>query len=306
MDNDQLFRGHLPDQAIRFAFINSTFVVNEAVLRHKLDPVSSHLLCRSMSAALLTSVSLNENEQYFFRWDYSGKAKSILVHVNELAETRGFISDPALSGVITDESDLFGESSRITRVKSIGSDTLSQGTTDSRLNDPVKDLAFGFSFGDQIETELLVLVGFQSKNDQPVRICQGVFLQAMPGCDLEYFEQVRTRLNSEPIRDSVANKELDTLSLGNLLRELCDEDLSPDQIKLHQSITPVFRCTCSHDKMGAVVRSLPYNDRMDVVKKKETLVVRCHYCSKDYKIDYEECIELWHYSDKPPSSSDEE
>jgi redox-regulated HSP33 family molecular chaperone len=56
---------------------------------------------------------------------------------------------------------------------------------------------------------------------------------------------------------------------------------------------PHFRCTCNRHKMGAVLRALPIPDRMDMVKKKEDVVVNCRFCCERYVLTVEDCIRAW-------------
>ena len=54
-----------------------------------------------------------------------------------------------------------------------------------------------------------------------------------------------------------------------------------------------FRCTCSREKMGAVLRALPIPERMEMVQKKEPIAVLCHFCRERYVLTIEECIKAW-------------
>ena len=56
---------------------------------------------------------------------------------------------------------------------------------------------------------------------------------------------------------------------------------------------PRFTCTCSRKKMGAVIRSLPIPERMELVQRKEPIVVRCQFCNERYEIPISECIQIW-------------
>ena len=58
-------------------------------------------------------------------------------------------------------------------------------------------------------------------------------------------------------------------------------------------LPPFFSCTCSLEKMGAVMRSIPIPERMAIVKEGKEISINCHFCRKKYTLTIEDCILFW-------------
>ena len=56
---------------------------------------------------------------------------------------------------------------------------------------------------------------------------------------------------------------------------------------------PRFVCSCSKDKMGAVIRTLPISERMEIVKKNQPISIQCQFCNARYELSIAECIAAW-------------
>ena len=66
---------------------------------------------------------------------------------------------------------------------------------------------------------------------------------------------------------------------------------------MEECSTPRFVCPCSKEKMGSVVRTLPIPERMEIVKKNETISVECQFCNERYELTIDDCIAAW--NEKP-------
>lgn len=289
---DVFYKGRLGQLKIAFAYAVTTDLVNEAVLRHNCDPVAAHLLGRALTAALLATAPLNDKERLNLRWAYQGKARTIVVDAGPDGSARGFISPPNLAEA-ANELDLYGQDCELKVIRSQGGEVTSSGTIRSCLQDVVEDLVYFHCTSDQVESGACVLIGFTADAARPVKLCRGLLLHALPGCDLTLFGRVRERLQSEPFRSRLSHEgEPDNL-LEDVLNRLTKPEAEELGLEWGDAGQPVFRCTCGRDKMGAVLRSLPYSERMDMVQKKEDVVVHCHFCNARYVLSIDECIREW-------------
>ena len=203
---DFLYRGLLTDLRVRFTYAVTTDAANNAVVTHNCDPLSAHLLCRSLSAGVLASPLLNEDERYNLKWTYHGALKCIVVDVDSQARVRGYIAPPNLTDYVTAEPEIYGESGNVAVTKANPRQILNSGKTMAPLLEVVDDLAYFFAVSDQIETAMSVMVAFQPDDIQPVRLCQGLMLQALPDCDLEEFDRLRHRLSQPQCRDLLSQR----------------------------------------------------------------------------------------------------
>ena len=281
---DCLHRGVLGDAGVRFAYTATTGLANEAVLAHDCDPVSAHILCRALTAGVLMSPLLVDDERYTLRWQYGGALASAVVDVDSSGQVRGFVAPTDLGSREDTEAALYGESGRVAAIKSNAAGVLNSGVIETRLMDVVSDLAFLFCASDQIETEMAVLVGFAPDVTRPVSMCQGVMLQALPDCDLERFERIRRRLAGAACRDLLSGAPADDRQAEHVASALAGDETPAAAFSLVECEPPCFHCHCTRERMLDVVRALPEQERRATVEKGEDVTVRCQFCAAAHTI----------------------
>ncbi len=294
--NGTLYRGRIEGLDIAFHYAVTTGLANEAVVRHACDPVAAHLLVRALTMGVLAASSGGEGERLNVRWAYGGKAQALVVDAGSDGTVRGLINPVALSDA-SDVQDLYGEQGEIRVVRSRQGTVTASGTVEACFMDVVDDLTAFLCMSDQVESGAAVLVAFSDDPEQPVHVSRGLLVQALPDCDLERFQRVRTQLELEPVRALLARvTEPDNL-FEDILRALTVDELDAPRWTMTEAMEPVFRCNCGPAKIGAAVRSLSYADRMDIVQKKEDVAIRCHFCNERYVLTVDECIRAW--NEKP-------
>ena len=278
---DTLTRAIIEGIEVRFAYARLTNTVNSAILAHDCDPPAAHLLSRALGAAVLSVPMLTGDERHTLRWHYEGEAKSIVVDVDANANARGFIAPTTLGDAVESEADIYGESGRVIVVKSSPSGVLTSGTVEACLLDVVEDLAYFFAVSHQIETALAVLVSFSRHPERPAALCQGVMLQALPGCDLLRFERIRQRLQTGDARGLLASPP------GNRHAQcIADSLIAPEMavttLSALTTVHPRFQCRCDRDHMLSVIHALPPAEIAKAGQERQDLRVTCHFCRRVY------------------------
>lgn len=286
MAADVLYRGILDELNIRFSYAVVTDVANAAVLAHDCDPLSAHILSRALCAGVLTAPLLNEDERYTLRWNYTGVCRNVVIDVGAAGQIRGFVVPTDLLMQVNSEEEVYGESGTVAVIKSTVEQVLNSGTVEAGLLDPVDDLAFFLSLSDQVETGMAALVAFAQDVERPVRLCQGVMIQALPECDLEAFDEIRKRLGQSAVRKLLENAP----RVDNHF-ELVAQALAGDAAltwSLFQSDRPEFRCACNHEQILQVVRTLHESDIADQIAKGDDLRITCQFCGRLHTITPDE------------------
>lgn len=286
--NDQLYKGHFKGLNVAFSCALTTQTVNDIILRHNCDPVAAHILGRALTGALLSAAVLPEDNRLNVCWKYKGTLKTIVADAGADGTVRAFIS-PAQLGETEDLQELYGDIGNLQTVVSQGGTVLNSGTAPVSLQDAVKDLAYTHCISDQVETGTTALIGFNPDPENPVRICQGWMIQALPDCDLELFERMRHRMEHPAFHDLLATNSEPERVAAMLA---ADED-GLDGFYIEECSHPRFECSCSKEKMGAIVRTLPIPERMEVVKKNEPITVQCQFCNERYEMSIADCITAW-------------
>ncbi|MBT3378008.1 MAG: Hsp33 family molecular chaperone HslO [Lentisphaerae bacterium] len=292
MSTDFLCRGILDDLNIRFSYAVVTDVANDAILAHDCDPLSGHILSRSLCAAVLSAPLLNDGERYTLRWNYSGACKNVVIDVGASADVRGFVNPADLLSRADREDQIYGESGTVAAIKSTHEQVLNSGTVEAGLLDPVEDLAFFFSLSDQVETGLSALVALAQDVKRPVRLCQGVMIQALPDCDLAAFDDIRGRLRQPDVRGLLEEPPLVDNHFELIARALAGDVDGPLGWSSFQSHRPEFRCACGREQILQVVRTLPASDIQDQIAKEEGLRITCTFCARVHTVALDELQSL--------------
>ncbi|MCS6770854.1 MAG: Hsp33 family molecular chaperone HslO [Kiritimatiellae bacterium] len=296
---DLLVKGQILGCSTAVAYAVTTETVAEAVLRHDCDPVAAHALGRAMTASILTAAALGDRERLNVRWAYEGALRNIVVDTGPDGATRAFIAPNHLADV-ADEGELYGAEGSLHVMRSREGLILSQSTIRTELLEVVEDLNHFLCVSDQVESAMVATIALAPDPKSPIRISRGLLLQALPDCDLIRFQALRDRIRSPRALGWMGRPDESDNLVENLLHSITDEVCDRALIRLEPAATPVFRCNCDAEKMGAVLRALPYEDRMDILRKREPLTVTCRFCGRRYTLSIEDCIRAWNYAGPPP------
>ena len=287
--NDLLYKGHFKGIDIAFTYAVTTNAVNEAVIRHDCDPAAAHILGRATTGALLAAAILPDGHRLNACWKYQGALKTIVVDAGQDGTVRSLVSPSQLNDFDDAHDGLYGEVGDLQVVVSKDGKIVSSGTTPVSLHDAVNDLAYHYCISDQVETGMSAMIGFQPEPEHPVRLCQGWMIQSLPGTDLERFDRIRRQLDDPGFRELLGRDS----DVEEIAKALVGDEEGFAGIQMEACPQPRFQCTCSKEKMSAVVRSLPIPERMELVKAKENIGISCQFCNEHYELTIEECIVAW-------------
>ena len=292
--NDLLYKGHFKGLDVAFTYAVTTETVNEIVVQHDCDPAAAHILGRALTGALLSAALLPEGQRINVCWKYKGLLRTVLADAGQNGTVRGFISPPQLNPDDDNPERLYGDVSDLQAVISdANGKIINSGTVPIALHDVARDLAYFHCISDQVETGLNVLIGFRADPEHPVRLCQGWMIQALPGADPERFDRVRRRMDGPAFRDVLGRVSEADGWFESIAHTLVQEEKEFAGLHMETRPAPRFFCSCSREKMEAVIRTLPIPDRMELVQRKENVVIHCRFCNKRYELTLNECIAAW-------------
>jgi len=91
------------------------------------------------------------------------------------------------------------------------------------------------------------------------------------------------------VAGTVTPEELATLDDRELLRRLFAED----DVRMFQSAPVFFRCRCSRERVGNMLRSLGRDEVDSVLAEFGQVEVRCEFCSRSYRFDVVDATALF-------------
>ena len=284
---DYLYRGLFKDLNIRFAYALTTSVANTAVKAHGCDPVVAHILSRTLTSGVLLSPTLTEDERITVTWTYPGPIGKIVVDFGVAGDVRGMTKVKSLMNEISSEAEVYGDTGNVQLMKFDSKQLLNNGTCEAPIMDPISDLSYFYSVSEQLETDMYISVGFNPDPDKPVELCQGILLQAMPDCDFEALERLRTTLNSTDFK-ALLNTQPGEDAANKVIQALIKNEEVTPEYEIHTCNKPEFKCSCSHEKTKGILKTLGEADVKDIVTKGEDVNVACHFCSTVYSFTPEE------------------
>jgi molecular chaperone Hsp33 len=291
--NDLLYKGHFKGLDIAFTYAVTTQAVNESIVRHDCDPAAAHILGRATTAAVLAAAVLPEGRRLNACWKYQGGLKTVVVDAGQDGTVRSLISPQQVSEFADANESLYGEMGDLQVVVTENGKVANSGTTPISLHDVVNDLAYHYCISDQIETGMSVMIGFNPDPVNPVALCQGWMIQALPGTDLERFDRVRNQMDDRWFRDLLGHESASEGYFEQITKALIGDEPGYEGIQVEECAAPMFECTCNKQKMAAVLRSIPIPDRMTIVKRNEPIGISCQFCNERYEMSIEECIVAW-------------
>ncbi|MGN0880472.1 MAG: Hsp33 family molecular chaperone HslO [Oligosphaeraceae bacterium] len=290
--HDTLSRGVITALDVRFVLADCTQTAQAIVLRHRCDPIAAHLLSRAVGCATLVSALLTEDERYTLRWNYRGQLSCILADCDADAHVRALITPTSLAERVSSTDDLYGSGGAVTVIKSSATATLNSGSTDAHLLDVADDLAFHFSFSDQVETALSVLTALRPDPDAPIRTCRGLMLQALPGCDLQRFDRLRNRLLAPEPRRLLGAPDAPADLADQLIKLLCQDEEPSHAFSIERTASPRFRCSCSRERMKAALATMSPDERRQALERDGHLTMTCRFCNTAHTFSPDDLADL--------------
>ena len=121
--------------------------------------------------------------------------------------------------------------------------------------------------------------------------CAGFLLQELPGKqndphDWEHHEHLAATLTAE---------EILSLQAKDLLHRLFHEE----DVRLFESDPLSFRCTCSRERIEAVLLSLGPVEVHDIIEKEGNVSVDCEFCNAHYEFDTVDVEAIFAASNQP-------
>ena len=172
-------------------------------------------------------------------------------------------------------------------------------------------LQFYMRQSEQLDTVLIL-----AANDD---VAAGLMVQRMPvkgeanlaaATESESAEQDAQGLNEDynriaTLAASLTKEELLTLDVETVLRRLFWEEKLLRFVPEHdEQQGPRFACTCSRERVAAMLVSLGADEVESVIAERGSIEVGCDFCGQQYRFDAIDAAQLFTGADKqPPSSS---
>ena len=298
MEQDCLIRGLHPQLNLRAVWAETTDTVNAGITIHDTDPAAAMAFASALSAAAVSAAMLDEGDRFSIRYEYPGALKGMIIESAADGSVRGvpFVPHP-LDSCACELGELYGDNDGMIYVTRSTPDgkILNSGQTRAPLADPANDLAFFFCVSNQLETEIRTWTEYQPDPQRPVKRMSVLMLQAMPGCDLEVFSNLRNVMHG-----AAANAIREKLDLANepenamktMLAELAFaanvEEFDAEKCIFTTGVKPRWQCRCSDESMRRAMTVLGRDDLEKLFAERVNPEIKCNFCCRSYRFKKED------------------
>jgi molecular chaperone Hsp33 len=280
----KIYKTLLFDGKISLAVIESTDIVNKAIEYHKLTPLTSACLGRTMTASIFMASNLkNEGDKLSVSVCGDGVGGHVIVSVDSSLRVRGYIDNPQAELPLNEKGKLDVKGcvgkGRLTVVRSMGLKEPYSGSSEIVSGEIAEDFAFYYTVSEQEPTAMAL--GVLMGSDGKCIAAGGMVMQALPGCDDETAQKAQEIiLKYQDISTTIKN-----LSASGIAKEHFKGYYFTER-------TPEYKCICSKNYIDGLIISLGKEELYDILSEQGEIRIECQYCDKKYVYDKEDVDKL--------------
>lgn len=266
MQRDSLHRFLIEQTNVRGEYVHLDDTWQQMLACSEYPEVIKQILGQALAATMLLSATLKFNGTLSLQVSGSGAVNLLLVQAHSKGTVRGL----ARWKTIPESSALpalFGDANLIITIEPSDGGERYQGIVSLQADTLTNALRDYFEQSEQLKTQLWLAVDDNS--------AAGLLLQRLPGEDDEGWNR------SVQLADTVTDDELLSLKTETLLYRLYHED----QVRLFDAEDIRFECSCSQEKIEAMILSLGKQEADSMIEEQSEISINCEFCNKHYGLD---------------------
>ena len=282
---DRIVRAISSDGLVQAAAICSRDLTERARQIHKLLPVGTAALGRTLSAASLMGNALKgAGASLTLQIKGGGPLSTVLAVSDNLGNVRGYVTNPQVDIPLREDGKLdvggaVGREGTITVIKDLHMKEPYVGTIDLLGGEIAEDVAAYFVESEQIPTAcgLGVLVD----RDQSVKAAGGYLIQLLPGADEDTIVKVEGGIMAAGNVSAILDKDDDP---EHMLRQV----MSDFDLKILETCPVEYRCYCSRQRVERALISLGKDELQHILDEQGHCSMTCQFCDAVYDFSGDE------------------
>lgn len=276
---DRIVRAISSDGLVQAAAICSRDLTERARQIHKLLPVGTAALGRTLSAASLMGNALKgAGASLTLQIKGGGPLGTVLAVSDNLGNVRGYVTNPQVDIPLREDGKLdvggaVGREGTITVIKDLHMKEPYVGTIDLLGGEIAEDVAAYFVESEQIPTAcgLGVLVD----RDQSVKAAGGYLIQLLPGATEDTIVKVEGGIMAAGNVSAILDKDDDP---EHMLRQV----MSDFDLKILETCPVEYRCYCSRQRVERALISLGKDELQQILDEQGHCSMTCQFCDALY------------------------
>ena len=282
---DRIVRAISSDGLVQAAAICSRDLTERARQIHKLLPVGTAALGRTLSAASLMGNALKGvGASLTLQIKGGGPLGTVLAVSDNLGNVRGYVTNPQVDIPLREDGKLdvggaVGREGTITVIKNLHMKEPYVGTIDLLGGEIAEDVAAYFVESEQIPTAcgLGVLVD----RDQSVKAAGGYLIQLLPGATEDTIVKVEGGIMAAGNVSAILDKDDDP---EHMLRQV----MSDFDLKILETCPVEYRCYCSRQRVERALISLGKDELRQILDEQGHCSMTCQFCDAVYDFSGDE------------------
>ena len=282
---DRIVRAISSDGLVQAAAICSRDLTERARQIHKLLPVGTAALGRTLSAASLMGNALKDGgASLTLQIKGGGPLGTVLAVSDNQGNVRGYVTNPQVDIPLRPDGKLdvggaVGHEGTLTVIKDLHMKEPYVGTVDLLGGEIAEDVAAYFVESEQIPTAcgLGVLVD----RDQSVKAAGGYLIQLLPGADEDTIVKVEGGIMAAGNVSAILDKDDDP---EHMLRQV----MSDFDLKILETCPVEYRCYCSRQRVERALISLGKDELQHILDEQGHCSMTCQFCDAVYDFSGDE------------------
>lgn len=270
---DTLRRFLFENLAVRGELVHLDATWQAILERHTYPKAVQNILGELMSAVSLLIATLKFNGQLIAQIKGNGPVSLLVVEGSSEKTLRAMALCEEEINVLPDESlqGLFGDAQLVITLEPAQGERY-QGIvelTGEKLADALTDYLLR---SEQLDTKLWLIA-----DDKQTA---GLLIQKLPeteklDSDVDGWNRI------QQLSSTIKNNELLELSAEEIIHRLYHEE----DVRVFESELISFRCSCSHERVANMLRSLGAEEAQSIIKEQSKIEVACEFCNHNYSFD---------------------
>lgn len=284
----KLIRCISTDGTLTVMAADTTDIVNEAVKIHQTSAVTSAALGRLLTAASLMGSALKgKDDSVTIKINGSGPAGTVLAVSDSCGNVRGYVQNSVVEIPLNDKGKLdvkgaVGTNGSLTVIKDLGLKEPYVGQIPIVSGEIAEDITQYYATSEQIPS--VVALGVLVNPDLTIKAAGGFIIQLLPTAMDDTIEKVEKSIQNIESVTQMIDK-------GMTPEEICHHVLSEFEIEELDSANPVYKCTCSRERVEAALISTGRQSLEEMAQDEKT-EVGCQFCNKKYVFTPKEILGL--------------